>query len=142
MPEKAVAIVRGMIEKHGGQIQVIKKWDERKLAFEIGKQKRGTYIIAFFKALGSTIVPLERDVKLSEDVLRVLITTADHLNETEMAAVEPQPIAPPPERNPWDREMMGMGGGGMGGRQVVVGRSFDRPRGRREETADAGYEKD
>jgi small subunit ribosomal protein S6 len=144
--EKAIALVRGMIEKHGGQIQVIKKWDERKLAFEIGKQKRGTYVISFFKAPGGAIAPLERDVKLSEDVLRVLVTAADHLNETEMAAVEPQPIAPPVERNPWDREMMGMGGGmgyggGGGGRG---GFREDRPaRGpRREETADVGAEKE
>ena len=110
--EKAVALVRGMVEKHGGSILVIKKWDERKLAFEIGKQKRGTYVIAFFKAPPTTIVPMERDVKLSEDVMRVLVTRAEHLNETEMAAVEPQPIAPPPERNPWDRPEGGYGGGG------------------------------
>jgi small subunit ribosomal protein S6 len=144
--EKAVTTVRAMIEKHGGQIQVIKKWDERKLAFEIGKQKRGTYIIAFFKAPGGAIAPLERDVKLSEEVLRVLVTSADHLNETEMAAVEPQPIAPPPERNAWDRELMGIGlgfggggGGGAGGRG-----GYDRPaRGpRREETADVGADKE
>ena len=147
-PEKAVTLVRGMIEKHGGQIQVIKKWDERKLAFEIGKQKRGTYIIAFFKAPGGAIAPLERDVKLSEDVMRVLVTSADHLNETEMAAVEPQPIAPPPERNAWDREMMGMnfeGGGGGGGRSGGGGNrgGYDRPRGpRREETADVGEMKE
>jgi small subunit ribosomal protein S6 len=145
--EKAVALVRGMIEKHGGQIQVIKKWDERKLAFEIGKQKRGTYVIAFFKALGTAITPLERDVKLSEEVMRVLITSADHLNETEMAAVEPQPIAPPPERNPWDREMMGMSFGGDGGGRSSGGGGgrggYDRPRGpRREETADVGEMKE
>jgi small subunit ribosomal protein S6 len=141
--DKAIALVRGMIEKHGGQIQVIKKFDERKLAFEIGKQKRGTYILAFFKALGSAISPLERDVKLSEDVLRVLVTSADHLNETEMAAVEPQPIAPPPERNPWDRPEgmgMGFGGGGGGGGGFRENRPARGPR--REETADAGFEKD
>jgi small subunit ribosomal protein S6 len=145
--EKAVAIVRTMIEKHGGQIQVIKKWDERKLSYEIGKSKRGTYILAFFKAPGGAIAPLERDVKLSEEVLRVLITSADHLNETEMAACEPQPIAPPVERNPWDRpEGMGMGfGGGSGGAGGSRGGyRDDRPaRGaRREETADVGAEKD
>ena len=139
--EKAIAIVRGMIEKHGGQIQVIKRWDERKLSFEIGKQKRGTYILAFFKAAGGAIAPLERDVKLSEEVLRVLVTAADHLNETEMQSCEPQPIAPPVEKNPWDREAMGMGygersGGGGGFRE-------NRPRGgRREETADVGAEKE
>jgi drug/metabolite transporter (DMT)-like permease len=38
-----------MIERHGGQIIVIKKWDERRLAYEIGGQKRGTYIIAFYR---------------------------------------------------------------------------------------------
>jgi small subunit ribosomal protein S6 len=137
--EKAVALVRGMVEKHGGSILVIKKWDERKLAFEIGKQKRGTYVIAFFKAPAGSIKPLERDVLLSEDVLRVLVTRAEHLSEAEMAAVEPQPIAPPPERNPWDRpEGGGYGGGGGGG-----GGDRDRgprgPRGpRRDDSVPAG----
>jgi small subunit ribosomal protein S6 len=146
--EKGIALVRGMIEKHGGQIQVIKRWDERKLSFEIGKQKRGTYILAFFKAAGGAIAPLERDVKLSEEVLRVLVTSADHLNETEMAACEPQPIAPPVERNPWDREAMGMGmgygEGGGGGRNSGGGFRENRPArtGRREETADVGAEKE
>ena len=110
--EKGVAMCRGMIEKHGGSIKVIKKWDERKLAFEVNRQKRGTYVVAFFDAGPGAISPLERDVKLSEDVLRVLVTRAEHLNEAEMNAVEPQPIAPPPERNPWDAPSYGGGGGG------------------------------
>jgi small subunit ribosomal protein S6 len=137
--EKAVTLVRGMIEKHAGTILVIKKWDERKLAYEISKQKRGTYVVAFFTAPGASIAPLEREVKLSEEVLRVLITSADHLNKDEMAAVEPQPIAPPPERNPWDRDMMG--GGGFEGRS---GGSRDSrpPRGRRDEPAEVGADKD
>src|SRR5579875_1567307 len=86
---EAINLVRGMIEKHNGNIQVIKRWDERKLAYEIGKQKRGTYVIAYFRAAGTNITALERDVKLSEDVMRVMITRADHLNEQEMNAVEP-----------------------------------------------------
>ncbi len=138
-PEKAITIVKTMIEKHGGQIQVIKKWDERKLAYEVGKQKRGTYIIAFFKSDGANVTTLERDVKLSEEVLRVLITRADHLNETEMAAVEPQPIAPPPERNPWDRPDMGGSSRGGGFRDDRGDRGDRGPRGpRREEFSDAG----
>jgi small subunit ribosomal protein S6 len=101
--EGALKLVRSLIEKHGGNILVAKKWDERKLAYEIGKAKRGLYIISYFTAPGGAIAPLERDVKLSEDFLRVLVTTADHLSIEEMQAVEPQPIAPPqPERAPWD----------------------------------------
>jgi len=46
-------------------------------------------------------------VNLSEDVIRVLVTDAAHLNEAEMNAVEPQPIIPREERS-WDRPPMGM----------------------------------
>jgi small subunit ribosomal protein S6 len=101
--EAATKLVRGVIEKHEGTILVIKKWDERKLAYELGRQKRGLYVIAFFKAHGSAVAGIERDVSLSDQILRVLITRAEHLNEQEMAAVEPQPIQPREERNPWDR---------------------------------------
>jgi small subunit ribosomal protein S6 len=98
-----IGIARGVIERHGGKVLHIKKWDERKLAYEIKHQKRGTYIVAFFTAPGTAIGAIERDVNLSEDVLRVLITDAQHLNQKEMEAVEPQPIQPREERAPWDR---------------------------------------
>lgn len=101
--EGSLKLVRSLIEKNGGNVLVAKKWDERKLAYEIGKAKRGLYIISYFEAPGAAIAPLERDVKLSDDFLRVLVTSADHLSVEEMEAVEPQPIAPPqPERAPWD----------------------------------------
>ena len=94
---------QGMIERHGGKILLIKKWDERKLAYEVKKQKRGTYIVAYYQGPGASVGAIERDVNLSEDILRVLITDASHLNEKEMNAVEPQPIQPREERAPWDR---------------------------------------
>lgn len=101
--EESLKLVRGVIEKHHGEILVLKKWDERKLSYEIGKAKRGLFVIAYFKSPGADVGPLERDVRLSEDYIRVLITKADHLSIEEMNAVEPQPIAPPaPERAPWD----------------------------------------
>lgn len=101
--EKSITTVRNMIERHEGKIMVLKKWDERKLAYEVNGQKRGVYIIAYFTAPGAAVAGIERDVNLSEDVLRVLVTHAEHLNETEMNAVEPQPIQPREERAPWDR---------------------------------------
>lgn len=102
--EKSIGNLKGIIERHGGEILVLKKWDERKLAYELGGQKRGLYIIAYFTAPGSAVGAIERDVNLSEDILRVLVTRADHLNKDEMAAVEPQPIAPREERPSWERD--------------------------------------
>jgi len=107
-PEKGIEICRGIIERHGGQIMVIKKWDERKLAYEISGQKRGTYVISYFTAPGAAVSAIERDVKLSEEVLRVLVLKADHLNLDEMKSVEPQPIQVREERAPsWDRPQLG-----------------------------------
>jgi small subunit ribosomal protein S6 len=133
--EAGINLCRQIVERHGGQILVIKRWDERKLAYEMGKQKRGTYVIAYFTAPGSAVSAIERDVNLSEDVLRVMVTSADHLNQQEMEAVEPQPIQPREERNPWDRPSFG--GGDRGGDRD---RREDRgPRGpRREEGEPAG----
>jgi len=106
--EKLIGLCRGIIEKHGGQIILIRKWDERKLAYEIEGHKRGTYILSFFRAPPTAVAGIERDVKLSEELLRVLVLRADHLTEKEMAAMEPQPVVRD-ERSSHDR-------GGEGGR--------------------------
>jgi small subunit ribosomal protein S6 len=147
-PQAGLDLCRGFIERHGGKIKVLKKWDERKLAYEVNGQKRGTYVIAYFTAPGTAVGPLERDVKLSEDVLRVLVTKADHLNEQEMNAVEPQPIQPREERNPWDRPDFNRPPrrDDRGPRSEGGDRGGDRPHGdrppRREEGAESGANKD
>src|SRR5438045_345497 len=136
-PEKAVETCKGIIERHGGSILVIKKWDERKLAYEISGQKRGTFIISFFTAPGAAVTGIERDVSLSEEILRVLVLKADHLNIDEMKSVEPQPIQVREERPSWDRPPMGGGddrgrgpGGGddRGPRTSNFGRGAERGR--------------
>src|SRR5436305_11673057 len=100
--DKAVATARGIIERHGGEVLVAKKWDERKLLYEIKGNKRGMYIITYFSAPSNAIAGIERDVNLSEDVVRVLVTDAAHLNKEEMEKVEPQPIIRE-ERPSWER---------------------------------------
>jgi small subunit ribosomal protein S6 len=152
-PERSIELCKGIIERHGGQIIVIKKWDERKLAYELHGQKRGTYIIAFFRGPGEAVGHIERDVNLSEEILRCMVLKADHLNEKEMNEVEPQPIAPPREERPMD-DRGGFGGGGFGDRRPREDRGGfggggggggggygDRPPRRREE-APAGADKE
>lgn len=130
--EAGLQLVRGIVERHGGHILLIKRWDERKLAYEVEGQKRGTYIITYFTAPGGAVAAIERDVKLSEEVLRVMITRADHLNQKEMEAVEPQPIIRE-ERPIWERDDRGPRRDDRGDRPP---RRDDRPA-RREEGAPA-----
>ena len=86
----AVKQIGDLVAKHGGEALLLKKWDERKLAFEIKKNKRGLYVLCFFKAPGAAVDKISRDVNLSETILRVLITDASHLSLDEMKAQEPQ----------------------------------------------------
>ncbi|HEV8607283.1 MAG TPA: 30S ribosomal protein S6 [Tepidisphaeraceae bacterium] len=140
-PEKALETCRGIIERHAGQVMVIKKWDERKLAYEVGGQKRGTYIISYFSAPGAAVTAIERDVKLSEEILRVLVLKADHLNIDEMKAVEPQPIQVREERPSWDRPPMGMSDD-RGPRPSNYERGADRNRPPRRDEAEMGMGKE
>lgn len=120
-PEAAIKLCRGIIEKHNCEVLVAKKWDERRLAYEIGKHKRGLYIVTFFKGPGSSVAQIDRDVRLSESFIRVMITEADHLAVEEMEAVEPQPIQVREERP------QGAGMGGFGGYGGGYGGYSDRP---------------
>lgn len=130
--EGALANVRTIVERHGGEVIVLKRWDERKLAYEIKKQKRGTYIICYYRGPGASVSAIERDVNLSENILRVLITDAAHLSQKEMEAVEPQPIVRE-ERPSWERDERG---GGFRDRGPREDRGDRGPRGpRREEPA-------
>lgn len=97
--EGSVKQIGDLVQKHGGEILLLKKWDERKLAFEIKKNKRGLYVLCFFKAPGDAVDKISRDVNLSETILRLLITDAEHLTLDEMKAQEPQqPVKEPPRR--------------------------------------------
>ncbi len=136
--EDSLKRITSIIEAHGGSIIVIKKWDERKLAYEIKKQKRGLYILAYYTAPNTANVQITRDVNLSDDILRVLITDASHLSKDEMEKVEPQPIAPPPVYTDRPSYDSGFGGGGFRDRgdrpdRGDRGDRGDRPPRRRDE---------
>jgi small subunit ribosomal protein S6 len=80
----ATQLVRELLERVNAEIISIARWDERKLAYEIRGAKRGLYMLAYFKVDGRKVVQIERDVNLSEGVLRCLIIRADHVGDTEL----------------------------------------------------------
>ena len=90
-----VEYVRQVISRDGAEIDVLKKWEERKLAYPIDKQKRGTFLLTYFKAGGDQITRMERDFQLSEQVLRTMFIRADHVGDVELAeACKEEDVAP------------------------------------------------
>jgi small subunit ribosomal protein S6 len=72
------AAIKGILEKASAEIVSIKKWDDRKLAYEINGKGKGTYILCYFKAEGSKLRDIEKDIQLSERIMRALILCAEH----------------------------------------------------------------
>ena len=71
-----------------GTILAMRKFDERRLAYEIRGQKRGLYILMYARCSGSDMAHIERDCNLSEKILRTLFLRADHLTMDEMLAAD------------------------------------------------------
>lgn len=65
--------VRELIEKAGGRVEQICKWDERKLAYEIKKVTHGVYVLAWFAGDPGMEQRLRGEVRLSQFVLRHLV---------------------------------------------------------------------
>jgi small subunit ribosomal protein S6 len=71
---KILAGIRELLEKSGGTWVNGDKWEERRLAYTIKKRKRGLFILAHFLMPTQALVRLERNLQISELLLRHLIT--------------------------------------------------------------------
>ncbi len=60
------------IEKNGGEIVACEDMGTRPLAYEIEKNKRGYYFVAYFKVAPSAILELERNYRINENVMRFI----------------------------------------------------------------------
>jgi small subunit ribosomal protein S6 len=113
--EGTLAFVENILKRADAEIVAIRKWGERKLAYDIEHKSRGTYILAYFKAEGPRIAGIEKDVLLSEKVMRCLILgtekrppemiEADIKGLPRVEPVEGAPEAEEPERRRDRRDM-------------------------------------
>jgi ribosomal protein S6 len=73
-----------IMNRNKADIIALKKWDERRLAYDI----KGVYFLAYFKSDARNLDGIDRDCRLSERLLRSLVTRADHIPAEEIAAHE------------------------------------------------------
>lgn len=86
----AITHIREILDKAGATIIAMKKWDERRLAYEIDKQKRGVYILVYFSCNARHVAQIERSSNLSERIMRHLIIRAENTTLEEMQAADAQ----------------------------------------------------
>jgi len=84
-----VAVIEKMLSRADAEVVSMRKWDERPLAYEINKKGRGTYILTYFNGDPLKITTIERDVQLSEKVVRVMVLRTDKMSEEQIAGDTP-----------------------------------------------------
>ena len=73
--------VIGNIEKNGGTIVSTEDMGTRDLAYEIDKNKRGHYYLAYFTAPSESIEELERNYRINENILRFIFIKYENKKE-------------------------------------------------------------
>jgi small subunit ribosomal protein S6 len=75
--EEAAALLTQLgeqIASLGGEVVKMENWGKRRLAYDIRKQREGTYAVFEVSAEPATVREFERQLRLNESVLRFLST--------------------------------------------------------------------
>jgi small subunit ribosomal protein S6 len=64
--------VPALIEKLGGEILVSRLWEERRLAYPIKGQRKGTYWLVYFRVEAGQLTELKRQCQINDNLLRVM----------------------------------------------------------------------
>jgi small subunit ribosomal protein S6 len=76
-PGGVSAQVADFVQKFDGEVLVSRLWEERRLAYPIKGQRKGTYWLAYFRMDGKHLTTLERECQLSESIMRSLVIRID-----------------------------------------------------------------
>jgi small subunit ribosomal protein S6 len=71
----------GVLTEHGGEVTKSEYWGLRSLSYRIKKNRKGHYLHLNVRAPAEAIAELERQERLSDDVLRYLTVKVDALDE-------------------------------------------------------------
>lgn len=80
--EQAISKYQNLIREQGAENLEIQHRGKRRLAYEINKHRDGIYVQMNYQGPGSLIAPLERAMRLSDEVIRYLTIKQEVPEET------------------------------------------------------------
>lgn len=66
-----------LLQNEGSEIAAVEHWGKRQLAYPVGGQESGYYVVAQFRAEPAALPEYERLLKLDDDLLRHLIVLSE-----------------------------------------------------------------
>ena len=68
--EKVGGRLADVVGRESGRLTKVEAWGRRRLAYDIGKQKRGVYMYLKYLGTGRTVSEIERNLRLSDSVIK------------------------------------------------------------------------
>lgn len=87
--QEQTARIRSLVEQNGAAVAGVHAWGQHELAYPIRDQRRALFALIEFRASGSALLEIERNLRLMEPVLRFLTVKVD---EDAPPACELRPI--------------------------------------------------
>jgi small subunit ribosomal protein S6 len=69
--------IESIIQRMGGELEKTENWGRRKLAYEIGRHKEGTYVLEVINGSGELMKEIDRRLKVLDYVIRHLTVRVD-----------------------------------------------------------------
>src|SRR5438552_6530458 len=67
-----------VVSRMNGQIEKTENWGRRKLAYEIGHNKEGVYVLEVITGSGELMKELDRRLRVMDQVVRHIVVRVDH----------------------------------------------------------------
>jgi len=80
--DQAISKYQNLLQEQGAKEIQIQHRGKRRLAYEIKKQRDGIYVQMNYQAPGTAVAPLERAMRLSDEVIRYLTIKQEVAEET------------------------------------------------------------
>jgi small subunit ribosomal protein S6 len=74
---KIIEKIKGVLEKSGASILKAENWGKKKLAYEVKRERKGTYVYLNFRSRGDAVAELERSYRLEDSVMKFLTVRLD-----------------------------------------------------------------
>jgi small subunit ribosomal protein S6 len=69
-PDGVSGQIPALIEKLGGEILVSRMWEERRLAYPIKGQRKGTYWLMYFRLEATQLTEVKKQCQINDNLLR------------------------------------------------------------------------
>ena len=104
--------IEQIVQRFNGTLDKTENWGRRKLAYEIGKAREGTYVVETITGSGELMKEIDRRLRVTDSIIRHLVVrideairVADRLRDERKATQARRRVARglPPEPSPSER---------------------------------------